>query len=78
VLALILGVPIVFSFMATVMKVFGFFNIPEPWTLANWQRTFNDPFFIVALRNTLELAVGTAAVALVVYSLIAYIAIRSR
>jgi iron(III) transport system permease protein len=78
VLAVILGVPIVFSFMATIMKVFGFFNIPEPWTLANWQRTFNDPFFVAALRNTLELAVGTAAVALVVYSLIAYIAIRSR
>ena len=78
VLAVILGVPIVLSFLATLMKVFGFFNIPDPWTLGNWERAFKDPFFVGSLRNTLVMAIGTAGVALIVYSLIAYVAIRSR
>jgi iron(III) transport system permease protein len=78
VLVVVLGVPVVFSFLATLMKVFGFFTIPDPWTLGNWDKAFKDPFFIGALRNTLTLAIGTAVVAMVLYSVLAYVAIRSR
>jgi iron(III) transport system permease protein len=78
VLAIVLGVPIVFSAVATFMKAFGFFAIAQPWTLDNWRTTFADPLFLSSLGNTLELAAGTAAIALLVYSLVAYVVLRSR
>jgi iron(III) transport system permease protein len=78
VLATIVGVPVTFALMGTFMKVFGFWNIPEPWTLNNWSIAFHDPAFLSSLQNTLVLAVGTAVLAVVLYSVIAYIAVRSR
>src|SRR5207253_5057862 len=33
----VLGVPLVFAVLGTFMKLFGFFNIPDPWTLKNWK-----------------------------------------
>ena len=31
-----LGVPVLFALLGTFMKLFGFFHVPDPWTLANW------------------------------------------
>jgi hypothetical protein len=59
------------------MKLFGFFNVPEPWTLANWQNVLGDDLFLRSLRNTVVLLLGTAAAAIVVHSLIAYIVVRT-
>ena len=62
----------------TFMTLFGFFNIAEPWTVENWRTVLTDDLFLRSLRNTLVLATGTAAVTIVVHSLIAYIAVRTR
>jgi iron(III) transport system permease protein len=78
VLSVVLFVPLIFSGLATFMKVFGFFTIPQPWTLDNWRTIFDDQTFVSSLGNTLELAAGTAIIALVLYSLVAYITVRSR
>lgn len=78
VVATMLGVPLALSALGTFMKLFGFFTIKEPWTLNNWQTVLQDPVFLASLKNTLELAVGTAVAALLVYSVIAYIAVRTR
>jgi iron(III) transport system permease protein len=75
---IVLGVPVVFALLGTFMKLFGFFNIADPWTLDNWKTVLGDDQFLGSLRNTLVLAVGTAAVTVVVHSLIAYIAVRTR
>ena len=58
--AIVLGAPVVFALLGTFMKLFGFFNVPEPWTLDNWQTVLGDDLFLRSLRNTLVLAVGTA------------------
>lgn len=78
VVLVVLGVPVVLALLGTFMKLFGFFNIPEPWTLDNWRTVLGDELFLRSLRNTLVLATGTAAATIVVHSLIAYIAVRTR
>ena len=70
--------PVSFLGMATGMRLFGFFNLPDPWTMEHWQRVFGDPIFLRSLGNTLLLGAGTVAVALALYPPIAYIAVRTR
>ena len=74
----VLGLPVAFAVLGTFMKLFGFFNVPEPWTLDNWKTVLGDELFLRSLRNTVVLAVGTAAATIAVHSLIAYIAVRTR
>jgi iron(III) transport system permease protein len=74
----ITALPFTFLVLGTFMKLFGFFNLPEPWTTMHWGRVLNDPIFLTSVRNTLALAFGTALTAVLVFSLIAYIAVRTR
>ena len=76
--SIVLGVPVVFALLGTFMKLFGFFHIADPWTLNNWKTVLTDELFLRLLHNTVVLAVGTAVAAVVVHSLIAYIAVRTR
>jgi iron(III) transport system permease protein len=77
-LVIVLGVPLVVALLGTFMKLFGFFDIPQPWTLDNWTTVLTDELFLRSLGNTLVLATGTAMAAILVHSLIAYIAVRTR
>ncbi len=75
---LVLGAPLVFAVLGSFMKLFGFFEIAQPWTLGNWQRVLSDPIFLSSLRNTLVLAGGSAVAAVLLHSLIAYVVVRTR
>jgi iron(III) transport system permease protein len=77
-ISIVLGVPVVFALLGTFMKLFGFFHIADPWTLNNWKTVLTDDLFLRSLHNTVVLAVGTAVATVVVHSLIAYIAVRTR
>src|SRR5437016_841819 len=72
--------PVILSvlLLGTFMRLFGFFHIADPWTLNNWKTVLTDELFLRSLHNTVVLAVGTAVAAVVVHSLIAYIAVRTR
>jgi iron(III) transport system permease protein len=74
----VLGAPVLLALLGTFMKLFGFFNIPDRWTIENWKTVLSDELFLRSLHNTLVLATGTAAMTIVVHSLIAYIAVRTR
>lgn len=74
---LAVGVPIVCSVAATLMKKFGFFT-SQPWTFQNWQTALQDPLLLRALQNTIVLALSTAIASLVIFSLIAYVITRTR
>jgi iron(III) transport system permease protein len=76
--AIVLGAPIVFALLGTFMKLFGFFHVKDPWTLANWTTVLTDDLFLSSLKNTAVLATGTAVAAVLVHSLIAYIVVRTR
>ena len=75
--ALAVGVPVVCSIIATLMKKFGFFT-SSPWTLQNWQTAIHDPLLARAVQNTVVLALSTALASMVVFSLIAYVITRTR
>jgi iron(III) transport system permease protein len=71
-------VPLGFLLMGTFMSVFGFLNIPEPWTLEHWREVLRDPIFFSSVLNTLRVAFGAALGGVVIYPLIAYFIVKSR
>ena len=70
--------PVLFLGLSTFMRLLGFFNLPDPWTLAHWNRVLSDPIFLRSLGNTLLLGAGTTILAVLGYPLLAYIAVRTR
>ena len=71
-------VPTILLITGTFMKLFGFFNIAEPWTLENWRATLNDPVLFRSLWNTLAIGLGSGFVGILFYSLIAYVIVKTR
>ena len=70
--------PTILLVTGTFMKLFGFFNIAEPWTLENWRATLNDPVLFRSLWNTLAIGLGSGFVGILFYSLIAYVIVKTR
>jgi iron(III) transport system permease protein len=61
----------------TFMRLFGFFNLTQAWTLQHWAGVLNDPLFVSSLRNTFVLALGVALVGVPVFALTAYVCART-
>ena len=70
--------PIIMVTLGTFMRLFGFFDIPNPWTVKNWSVSLSDPRILGALRNTFVIGIGAALFSMVAFSLIAYISARTR
>jgi iron(III) transport system permease protein len=70
--------PIAMVVMGTFMRLFGFFDLPNPWTLKNWQESLTDPRILGALKNTMVIGIGAAAFSVTVFSLIAYLSVKTR
>ena len=75
---LAVGVPILSALGGSLMVRFGFFDLPQTWTLEYWRVAFSDPRLMLALKNTLIIAVVSAVVGPILFSLIAYIIVRTR
>jgi len=60
------------------MKLFGFFNIPSPYTIEHWQEVLADPLFGKALVNSLVLSTAAGMVGLAIYAVIAHLIVRSK
>jgi iron(III) transport system permease protein len=74
---LLVAVPIFASIAGSLMTRFGFFNLPQPWTLAHWQRVLTDSSFPRSLANTLIISFIAAVISPLIFSLIAYVIVRS-
>ena len=70
--------PLSVLIMGTFMRLFGFFNIQNAWTLRHWAEAFDDPIFLHSLKNTLILGLGAALTGVFFYALVSYLVIRSR
>lgn len=70
--------PMIAVTVATFMKVFGYFFIPQPWTLVHWQTVLADPVFIQSVINTFVIGGGAALVGVTLSALIAYILVRTQ
>jgi iron(III) transport system permease protein len=71
-------VPMAVLLMGTFMRAFGYFNIPNPWTMEHWQRVLTDPSLIRAFKNTMVVGVGVAVIGTAFCSLIAYVIVRTK
>src|SRR4026208_1498837 len=77
--ALIITVlPTVLLIAGTFMKLFGFFNIADPWTLENWRATLSDPVLMRSLWNTLAIGIGSGGGGGLFYALIAYLIVKTK
>ena len=72
------GLGLVFLFLSSFMRRFGFFDIPNPFTLEHWTTLLEDPVLLSSLGNTLILGTATAAAGVILFSLVAYVIVRSR
>jgi len=70
--------PTILLVTGTFMKLFGFFNIAEPWTLDNWRATLNDPVLLRSLWNTVAIGLGSGVIGVLFYSSIAYAIVKTR
>jgi iron(III) transport system permease protein len=70
-------IPTTLLLTGTFMKLFGFFNITEPWTLENWRHTLQDPVLLRSIGNTLAIGLGSGLVGVLFYSVIAYVVVRT-
>ncbi|MCI0888755.1 MAG: iron ABC transporter permease, partial [Chloroflexi bacterium] len=70
-------VPIVTLLGGSFMTRVGFFNVNQVWTNAHWVQVLNDRTFIQALRNTLVLSSSTAIISPILFSIVAYIIVRT-
>jgi iron(III) transport system permease protein len=73
-----LVIPTVLLVLATFMKFFGAFDAASPWTLQQWHTVLTDATFLRSLVNTLILGGGAGALAVVWFSLAAYVIVRYR
>jgi iron(III) transport system permease protein len=78
-LALVMSaVPTGALLLGTFMTRFGYFDLVNPWTLENWRRVLGDQFLLGSIRNTVILGVSAALVGIALYSLVAYVIVKTR
>jgi iron(III) transport system permease protein len=73
-----LAAPAALLVTGSFMRLWGFFNVPNPYTAAHWQELFADPAFLTGARNTLLIAFGASIIAALLYSMVAYPLTRYR
>lgn len=71
-------VPLASLVMGSFMKVFGYFDLDNVYTMRNWEVLFGDPNFKRVLRTTFLLGLGAALLGTAVYAVLAYLITRTR
>ena len=71
-------VPVLSVLGGSFMVRFGFFNLPRTWTLEYWQMAMTDSRLLLAFKNTLIIAGSAALIAPIIFSLVAYVLVRTR
>ena len=71
-------VPVLALVAGSLMTRSGYFQLTPIWTIEHWQFVFSDPLFYTGLRTTLTLAFTTAIISPILFSLLAYILVRTK
>lgn len=71
-------VPILSVLGGSFMVRFGFFNLPRTWTAEYWQMALTDSRIALALENTLIIAGSAALIGPLLFSLVAYVLVRTK
>jgi iron(III) transport system permease protein len=70
--------PCVILIMGSFMMRVGFFNTTPLWTLMHWENVLTDPLFLKGLSTTLILATTAGIMSPLLFSVIAYMVVRTR
>lgn len=77
-LLLTMVLPIFFMVLGSFMTQFGNFNLPQPFTMRNWERILRDSQLLRALGNTLFISIASTVLSVCLFTLIAYVSLRTR
>ena len=70
--------PIGFLIMGSFMRFFGYFNVSPVFTTEHWVEVLGNPQFLDSLKDTLIIAFSASVVAMIVFTLVAYMIVRTR
>lgn len=76
-LTLTVLVPFSMVAISSASKLFGFYSIPHPWTLAHWQDVLGSPAFSNALWQSIFVGAAVAGAGTVLYLALAWFMARS-
>lgn len=71
-------IQVVALLVGSFMSRSGFFNANPPFTLKHWQYVFDQGVFVNAMSTTFTLAITAAIISPILFSMLAYIIIRTR
>ncbi|MGE0716527.1 MAG: ABC transporter permease [Alphaproteobacteria bacterium] len=69
--------PFAMVVVSSFSTLFGFFDIPEPWTLEHWRAVIDDREFLSALRSSITTGLLVAVVGTLVYLALAWVLARN-
>jgi iron(III) transport system permease protein len=75
---LIIALPVAALVVGSFMRRFGFFHIVHPYSTQHWSALFHDSLFTHSWQNSIKLGLGATIVGVIVYFLIAWVAVRSK
>ncbi len=78
VVCLLVIIPTLSVIGSSFMVHFGFFDLPQVWTLEYWYLALNDSGLLLAFKNTLIVAGMAAIIGPLVFSLVAYVIVRTQ
>jgi len=78
VVALLTIVPVLTLLGGSFMTRAGFFQANPTYTLVHWETVLEDPIFFRALGTTIILSTTTAVVSPILFSMVAYVLVRTR
>lgn len=81
-LALVVFVLVIFPAVSLLggsfMVRFGYFNLPKAWTVQYWNQVLANPGLLTAFKNTIIIAGSAALVGPLIFSLVAYVIVRTK
>jgi iron(III) transport system permease protein len=78
IVAMLTIVPVLTLLGGSFMTRAGFFQATPTYTLGHWKMVLADPIFFRALKTTFILAITTAIVSPVIFSMVAYVLVRKK
>lgn len=69
--------PLIILILGTFTRLFGFFFIPNAWTMKHWIAVLEDPHFVNAFSNSFLVSGLTALIGTLVFILLAWVLVRS-
>jgi iron(III) transport system permease protein len=77
-IAISIGLPLIVLLLGSFNRLFGFFFLPNAWTVAHWRNVFSDRAFIQATISSVLIGLASGVGGTFVYALVAWLLVRAR